>query len=486
MLKPRLFIGSSVEGLSVAYAIQENLKFVAETTVWDQGMFNLSESTLESLLTILDTCDFGTFVFSPDDYIKIRGKKDLAVRDNVLFELGLFIGRLGRKRCFVIIPDNREFHLPTDLIGVTPAKYEASRSDNNLQAGTGSASHKLRDSILKLGVIEKTKQEPETKNQIDTQDKNKIENWIELLHIKKDYDAAITELKKKIRYEKDQDSKIQLKGSLCYAEYQKNTVKGSQEYEKLISDNKTNNISYYSYARTLYWSNSFSKALKIIDEGLLNCERKINLTLLKADCLWETNQQDQTLQLLEKSLEQMNDPEIYIKLSTFLSKIDKKKEAIKNIFKAFNEFPKNENILYEFAKLSYDLNHKDLTILLYKELLSTYKNNSTYHCLLGNAYLDLGFYNLALESYEKANELTKGGEGWILANIGNLYYNKSLYDLSEKFLILSQNIDKKSDYTHNKLGIVYKAKQAEMTKLLEILKTAKSKASGEILNDLSL
>src|SRR5688572_10112799 len=107
MAKPKVFIGSSVEGLSVAYAIQENLKFATESTVWDQGVFNLSESSLESLVKVLEESDFGIFVFTPDDYIKIRGKKDLAVRDNVLFELGLFVGRLGRNRAFIVLPDNQ-------------------------------------------------------------------------------------------------------------------------------------------------------------------------------------------------------------------------------------------------------------------------------------------------------------------------------------------------------------------------------------------
>ncbi|MEQ8426145.1 MAG: nucleotide-binding protein [Cyclobacteriaceae bacterium] len=266
MSKPRLFIGSSVEGLSVAYAIQENLKFTCESTVWDQGVFNLSEMSVESLLDHLDNADFGVFVFTPDDHIKIRGKKHLTVRDNVLFELGLFIGRLGKQRCFIIIPDNKDFHLPTDLIGVTPAKYEATRTDGNLQAGSGSASHKIREVIAKLGSAAKSKIEPEKPQAAnEATDKNKEQDWFNLLFIEKDYDQAIASLKKKIRYEKESDEKVHLKSNICYAEFQKDAHRGKLEYEKLISENSSNNICYLAYANILFWNNSISKAIEIIE-----------------------------------------------------------------------------------------------------------------------------------------------------------------------------------------------------------------------------
>ena len=74
-MKPRIFIGSSVEGLTAAYSVQQNLTHDAEITVWDQGVFELSKTTIESLMNVLKQSDFGIFIFSPDDISKIRNKE---------------------------------------------------------------------------------------------------------------------------------------------------------------------------------------------------------------------------------------------------------------------------------------------------------------------------------------------------------------------------------------------------------------------------
>jgi predicted nucleotide-binding protein len=148
---PLVFIGSSVEGLEVAQALQEGLEHVAETTLWSQGVFGLSDGTLETLDDIAREYDFAVLVLSPDDLTTKRGAQKPSARDNVLLELGLFIGALGRRRTFIVYARDTEIHLPTDLAGVTPATFASKRTDRNLTAAVGPVCTKITRELKRQG-----------------------------------------------------------------------------------------------------------------------------------------------------------------------------------------------------------------------------------------------------------------------------------------------------------------------------------------------
>lgn len=134
--KPSVFIGSSTEGLKVAEAIQLGLEDVAECTIWNQSAFDLARTTIESIVDISRQFDFAILVLTADDMVIKRGESRAAPRDNLLFELGLFTGVLGRARTFLVYCRDEELSLPSDLAGVTAATY-GKRSDGNLQAAIG-------------------------------------------------------------------------------------------------------------------------------------------------------------------------------------------------------------------------------------------------------------------------------------------------------------------------------------------------------------
>src|SRR5215472_14499783 len=102
LVKSRIFVGSSREAIDVSRAIQQELDEDFEVTVWNQDVFRLSRGALESLLGALETCDAGIFVLGLDDLTKSRGESHPTARDNVTFELGMFIGRLGPGRTFML------------------------------------------------------------------------------------------------------------------------------------------------------------------------------------------------------------------------------------------------------------------------------------------------------------------------------------------------------------------------------------------------
>ena len=150
--RPSVFIGSSVEGLKIAEVMQLLLDRSCEVTIWSQGVFGLSSGTLESLVLVLNTFDFAILVLTPDDLVTSKETEKDVPRDNVLFELGLFMGRLGRERTFIVYNRTNEIRLPTDLAGVTPATFEP-HSSGNLESALGAPSTQIKNLINKIGPV---------------------------------------------------------------------------------------------------------------------------------------------------------------------------------------------------------------------------------------------------------------------------------------------------------------------------------------------
>jgi hypothetical protein len=120
--KPRAFCGSSSESLRVVYEIRKQLDETATVVPW-KGLVKVGDFTIDKLLALIPTFDFGIFVFAADDTVEIRGQRLLVARDNVVLELGLFMERLGRKRTLLVVQDIN-LHLPSDLQGLTVARFK--------------------------------------------------------------------------------------------------------------------------------------------------------------------------------------------------------------------------------------------------------------------------------------------------------------------------------------------------------------------------
>jgi CRP/FNR family cyclic AMP-dependent transcriptional regulator len=79
-----------------------------------------------------------------------RNKTLPSPRDNVIFELGLFIGRIGSKRSFLVEPRGEEVKLPSDLFGITTVPYRYTGPEN-LVSALGPACTCIRNIIKELG-----------------------------------------------------------------------------------------------------------------------------------------------------------------------------------------------------------------------------------------------------------------------------------------------------------------------------------------------
>jgi hypothetical protein len=143
--RPPVFIGSSTEQLEIAEALQVLLDRDCDTQLWRQGLFAPGRSYLESLVRALPAYDFAVLVITPDDKVTSRDQSSSATRDNILFELGLFMGRLGRDRAFAVYDRTKSFKLPSDFAGIQLVDYQPSQRGH--ESALGPASIRIMNAI---------------------------------------------------------------------------------------------------------------------------------------------------------------------------------------------------------------------------------------------------------------------------------------------------------------------------------------------------
>ena len=150
--RPVVFIGSSKESLPVARAIRSNFDhddFVVK--LWTDRVFGPSRFPIAELEKQVREADFAVLVLGADDIVESRNEKFDVPRDNVIFELGLFMGSLSHERTFMIIPRGCDIKIPTDLLGLTSLGYRLEDSDDFVSL-LGTACDQLREIINKMDV----------------------------------------------------------------------------------------------------------------------------------------------------------------------------------------------------------------------------------------------------------------------------------------------------------------------------------------------
>lgn len=149
--KIRVFVISSKEAIPVVETIENAFEGNddIEIVAWKNDVFKVANYPLEDLERELDLADVAVAVAQPDDIAQIRKRKLPIPRDNVVFELAYFMGRLGRRRSVLMEPTTDHVKLPSDYDGVTTIRYKFDKA--NKAGSMATACNKLRDHIRERG-----------------------------------------------------------------------------------------------------------------------------------------------------------------------------------------------------------------------------------------------------------------------------------------------------------------------------------------------
>jgi hypothetical protein len=122
VLKRRIFVGSSSEGLEHAREVAQLIASDTTTAQLWSGVFEPGYLTFEVLEQVLAEADAAVFIATPDDKAVIRGRTLAVPRANILLEFGLVAGRLGRHNIAICQYGGTE--LPSDLKGLTVVEMD--------------------------------------------------------------------------------------------------------------------------------------------------------------------------------------------------------------------------------------------------------------------------------------------------------------------------------------------------------------------------
>jgi CRP/FNR family transcriptional regulator, cyclic AMP receptor protein len=157
LIKPRnpvpvLFVGSSVDSLPIAREIQTAFEHDAMIVrLWTDGVFGASHFPIEDFESQIQEADFAILVLGPNDPVVCRGEKTNTPRDNMIFELGLFLGAYPRERILILKPRGSDLKIPTDLIGLTPLEFDADQT-GTLASSLGPICSHIRKRVTKIGA----------------------------------------------------------------------------------------------------------------------------------------------------------------------------------------------------------------------------------------------------------------------------------------------------------------------------------------------
>jgi hypothetical protein len=157
MERSKVFIASSSRALTLAESLRSDLcTGFSEATVWsERSASQLGKTIIEMLEEAAKEYDFSVIILTQDDVVFREGGEAAKrqARDNCIFEAGLFMGALGRDRCFLvasIMPNE----VPVDLTGIIHIRIDEPKELENIKLckeAIDTASFKIKEAIQERG-----------------------------------------------------------------------------------------------------------------------------------------------------------------------------------------------------------------------------------------------------------------------------------------------------------------------------------------------
>lgn len=257
MSKPLIMIGSSTEGEGFATALQEGLSGELSPILWTQLGLSLSKPVLEGLEEELEKVEFAAFVLSPDDEMNFRGDEVKAARDNVLLEFGLARGMLEKERAFFVLPTGlkAEFHIPSDLLGLTGAIYEPPSK------GADPEERKLALLEAANSICAEARRLPMLRKPTATRRVSRVLSRGSTVALRELADAAIYTADKRHKYAKDLRRFVR-DGDIVPSKYLYWTPQGSEHWLKLC---RHKSYPFYRNSLALLQEHAASLVSKIVE-----------------------------------------------------------------------------------------------------------------------------------------------------------------------------------------------------------------------------
>lgn len=136
-----------------AIATSVQLRIFVDHIGRDEGLLQQNESIFDGLLRLSKEVDFGVFIWGASDVTISDGQSIRAARDNVVFETGLFLGALGKKRTFMVVDRSIPVKIPSDFEGISRTYYDSSVLGTYDRSAVGKPCNEIERNIRQRHVL---------------------------------------------------------------------------------------------------------------------------------------------------------------------------------------------------------------------------------------------------------------------------------------------------------------------------------------------